>query len=66
MKEKYKNIVHTHALLLINLCASYQMKKKMEKKRIVPIPMVSKIDYRYNAAGRYRFVLVYQDHMTTT
>ncbi|XP_071055094.1 KRAB-A domain-containing protein 2-like [Onthophagus taurus] len=73
-KEKYKNIVRTEILLFINLCAPCQMKQKREKKGIISKPMifndlnsrcqVDLIDYQSHADGKYRFVLVYQDHLT--
>ncbi|XP_071053668.1 KRAB-A domain-containing protein 2-like [Onthophagus taurus] len=73
-KEKYKNIVRTEILLFINLCAPCQMKQKREKNGIISKPMifndlnsrcqVDLIDYQSHADGKYRFVLVYQDHLT--
>ncbi|XP_030765291.1 KRAB-A domain-containing protein 2-like [Sitophilus oryzae] len=73
-KEKYKNIVRTEVLLFINLCVSCQTKQKRQKKGIVSKPtifndwnsrcQVDLIDYQSHADGKYRYVLVYQDHLT--
>lgn len=51
------------------------MKQKREKKGIVSKPMifndlnsrcqVDLIDFQSHADGKYKFVLVYQDHLTT-
>lgn len=74
MREKYKNVVRSEISLFINLCAPCQMKQKREKKGIVSKPMifndlnsrcqVDLIDYQSHADDKYKFVLVYQDHLT--
>ncbi|XP_060873867.1 KRAB-A domain-containing protein 2-like [Metopolophium dirhodum] len=74
LKKKYKNITQSNVKIFLNLCESCVKKQKSEKKGIVTNPMIFSelnsrcqldlIDYQSQADGEYKFVLVYQDHLT--
>jgi len=74
LKRKYKNITQSNVKIFLNLCESCVKKQKSEKKGIVTNPMIFSelnsrrqldlIDYQSQADGEYKFVLVYQDHLT--
>nr|XP_022912037.1 KRAB-A domain-containing protein 2-like [Onthophagus taurus] len=61
-------------MIFLRLCKSCQMKLKSAKKGIVVKPIVSKemnsrcqvdlIDMQTNPDGNFKFILVYQDHLT--
>lgn len=70
----YKNITHEQIKLFLDLCESCQLKRKSEKKGIVVKPIISShfnsrcqvdlIDYQSQPDGNFKFLLVYQDHLT--
>lgn len=70
----YKNLIRADISSFVNLCAPCQMKQKKEKKGIVSKPMVfddlnsrcqvDLIDYQSHPDGPYKFIMVYQDHLT--
>ncbi|GFU12864.1 KRAB-A domain-containing protein 2 [Trichonephila clavipes] len=61
-------------MLYFNLCKQYQIKHGEPKKGIVVKPMISSelnsrcqvdlIDLQTNRDGKYKFIMVYQDHLT--
>ncbi|XP_053309752.1 KRAB-A domain-containing protein 2-like [Spea bombifrons] len=74
LQVKYKNITYEVVMLYLNLCKQCQMKHSAPKKGIVVKPMVSSelnsrcqvdlIDLQSNSDGEYKFIMVYQDHLT--
>ncbi|CAK9816188.1 KRAB-A domain-containing protein 2 [Anthophora plagiata] len=74
LQVKYKNITYEVVMLYLNLCKQCQMKHSAPKKGIVVKPMVSSelnsrcqvdlIDLQSNRNGEYKFIMVYQDHLT--
>lgn len=74
LQVKYKNITYEVVMLYLNLCEQCQMKNNAPKKGIVVKPMVSSelnsrcqvdlIDLQSNRDGEYKFIMVYQDHLT--
>ncbi|XP_023288360.1 KRAB-A domain-containing protein 2 [Orussus abietinus] len=74
LQVKYKNITYEVVMLYLNLCKQCQMKHSAPKKGIVAKPMVSSelnsrcqvdlIDLQSNRDGEYKFIMVYQDHLT--
>lgn len=73
-QKKYKNITQEAIMIYLRLCKSCQMKLKSGKKGIVVKPILSNemnsrcqvdlIDMQTNPDGNYKFILVYQDHLT--
>lgn len=73
-KKKYANITQDVILLYLRLCKPCQMKQKSTRKGLVVKPILSNelnsrcqvdlIDMQTNPDGPYRFILVYQDHLT--
>lgn len=73
-KKKYKNITQEIILMYLKYCEPCQMKQKCKKKGLVTKPMifsemnsraqVDLIDMQSQADGEYRFIMVYQDHVT--
>jgi hypothetical protein len=71
---KYKNISRTEIKLFLLLWELCQKKQKCIKKRIVFKPLiftefnsrcqVDLIDFQTNKDGKYKFIMVYQDHLT--
>lgn len=71
---KYKNITREAIMLYLNLCESCQKKGSTIKKGLVVKPIISKemnsrcqidlIDMQAQPDGNYKFILVYQDHLT--
>ncbi|XP_057654773.1 KRAB-A domain-containing protein 2-like [Diorhabda carinulata] len=74
LQAKYKNITYEVVMLYLNLCKQCQMKYSAPKKGIVVKPMVSSelnsrcqvdlIDLQSNRDGEYKFIMVYQHHLT--
>ncbi|XP_071052347.1 KRAB-A domain-containing protein 2-like [Onthophagus taurus] len=72
--KKYKNITQKHIKSFLNICEVCQQKKKSEKKGVVVKPLISQhlnsrcqvdlIDFQSHPDGNYKFIMVYQDHMT--
>ncbi|XP_060864326.1 KRAB-A domain-containing protein 2-like [Metopolophium dirhodum] len=71
---KYKNITREAIMLYLNLCESCQKKGSTIKKGLVVKPIISKemnsrcqidlIDMQAQPDGNFKFILVYQDHLT--
>ncbi|XP_031344445.1 KRAB-A domain-containing protein 2-like [Photinus pyralis] len=71
---KYKNITREMIVIYLNLCESCQKKQKVPKKGLVVKPILSKdmnsrcqvdlIDMQSQEDEGYKFILVYQDHLT--
>jgi IS30 family transposase len=74
LNNKYKNITREAIMLYHNLCESCQKKGSTIKKGLVVKPIISKeinsrcqidlIDMHAQPDGKYKFILVYQDHLT--
>ncbi|GFX86163.1 KRAB-A domain-containing protein 2 [Trichonephila clavipes] len=74
LQIKYKNITYEVVMLYLNLRKQYQMKYSAPKKGIVGKPVTSSelnskcqvdlIDLQSNRNGKYKFIMVYQDHLT--
>ncbi|GBM60391.1 KRAB-A domain-containing protein 2 [Araneus ventricosus] len=74
LQVKYKNITYEVVMLYLNLCKQCQMKHSAPKKGIVVKPMISSelnsrcqvdlIDLQSHRDGEYKFIMVYQDHLT--
>ncbi|XP_011165454.2 KRAB-A domain-containing protein 2-like [Solenopsis invicta] len=72
--RKYKNITVKAIMTYLKLCQPYQKKQKTLKKGIVIKPIlhsemnsrcqIDLIDLQTNPDGNYKFILVYQDHLT--
>ena len=71
---KYKNVTTECIMIYLNLCTSCLKKSKVAKKGLVVKPMVFKemnyraqvdmIDMQSQPDGDYKWILVYQDHLT--
>ena len=71
---KYKNIMKEDIQTFLNFCEPCQRKRKGTKKEIVVKPIISSelnsrcqvdlIDYQSQSNGVYKYVFVYQDHLT--
>ncbi|XP_026814091.1 LOW QUALITY PROTEIN: KRAB-A domain-containing protein 2-like [Rhopalosiphum maidis] len=74
LNAKYKNITRECLMIYLNLCELCQRKGKTVKKGLVVTPIISSemnsrcqvdwIDMQAQSDGNYRFILVYQDHLT--
>ncbi|GFW08979.1 KRAB-A domain-containing protein 2 [Trichonephila clavipes] len=74
LQIKHKNITCEIVMLHLNSCKQCQMKHSALKKGIVGKPMMSYelyskyqvdlIDLQSNKDGEYKFIMVYQDHLT--
>jgi len=74
LNNKYKNITREAIMLYLNLCESCQKKGSTIKKGLVVKLIISKelnsrcqidlIDMQAQPDGNYKFILVYQDHLT--
>lgn len=74
LKEKYWNITQELVTLFIEGCDNCQMKRKKISKGMVVKPLVSNhmnsrcqidlIDLQTRPDGEFKFILVYQDHLT--
>lgn len=73
-KKKYKNVTQEVIKLYLRLCEPCQKKLKSAKKGIVVKPLLSTemnsrcqvdlIDMQSNPDGDFKFIMVYQDHLT--
>lgn len=71
----YANISRESIELFTSLCENCNMKKKHIAKGVVVKPILSKefnsrgqvdlMDFQSNSDGNYKFLMVYQDHLTT-
>jgi hypothetical protein len=74
LNAKYNNITREYLMIYLNLCEPCQRTGKTVKKRLVVKPIISSeinsrcqvdlIDMQAQPDGNYRFILVYQDHLT--
>lgn len=74
VNTKYKNITRDIIMLYLNSCESCQKKGSTAKKGLVVKPIISSemnsrcqidlIDMQAQSDGEYKFILVYQDHLT--
>uniref|UniRef100_A0A8C4XBG1 Integrase catalytic domain-containing protein n=1 Tax=Erpetoichthys calabaricus TaxID=27687 RepID=A0A8C4XBG1_ERPCA len=70
----YKNITQAQIKMFLDLCEPCQQKQKSAKKGIVVKPIISShfngrcqvdlINYQSQPDGKFKFLLVYQDHLT--
>jgi Integrase zinc binding domain len=73
-KKKYKNITQADIKIFLEMCESCQQKLKKPKKGIVVKPLlfsemnsrcqVDLIDFQSQPDGPFKFIMVYQDHLT--
>ena len=74
VQKKYKNITQEHISLHLTICTSCLKKSSVQKKGVVVKPMVFRdmnsrgqvdlIDMQNQADGEFKWILVYQDHLT--
>ncbi|QQP31420.1 Uncharacterized protein FKW44_025029, partial [Caligus rogercresseyi] len=74
LQKNYCNVTRENIMLFLELCESCQLKQKKVKKGIVVNPIVSQqmnsrcqvdlIDMQSQADREYRYIMVYQDHLT--
>jgi len=74
LNAKYKTITSECLMMYLNLCEPCQKKGNSVKKGLVAKPIISTemnsrcqvdlIDMQAQPDGNYRFILVYQDHLT--
>lgn len=74
LQERYKNITLYEIQTFLNLCELCLVKRKNEKKsplvKSKPVSQfnsrcqVNFIDYQFQADGDYKFIMVYQNHLT--
>lgn len=74
INRRYKNITRKQVLNFINLCELCQQKRSGIKKGIVVKPIISThmnsrcqvdlIDFQSQPDGEFKFIFVYQDHLT--
>lgn len=74
LSKKYKNITQQVINLYLSLCKTCQLKKPTQKKNLTVQPIISKemnsrgqvdlIDMQSQPDGDYKFIMVYQDHLT--
>ena len=74
VQKKYKNITQEHISLYLSICTSCLNKSSVPKKGVVVMPMVFRdmnsrgqvdlIDMQSQADGEFKWILVYQDHLT--
>ena len=74
LQKKYRNITTEQIMIYLNLCETCQKKASMKKKGLVIRPMISNemnsrcqidlIDMQSQADKDYKFICVYQDHLT--
>ena len=74
LNKKYKNITQGHIKSFLDNCETFQQKNKIGNKGVVVKPMVSQhlnsrcqvdlIDFQSHPDGNYKFIMVYQDHLT--
>lgn len=74
LSRKYKNITRCDVEVFLHLCEPCQQKQKGVKKGVVVKPIISPefnsrcqvdlIDFQSHPDGKYKFIVVYQDHLT--
>ncbi|KAI5717175.1 hypothetical protein M8J77_001334 [Diaphorina citri] len=74
LQKKYKNITIQIIMIYLNLCEICQKKSQVPKKGLVVKPLLSKemnsrcqidlIDMQAQADSDFKFIFVYQDHLT--
>lgn len=74
LSTKYKNITREMIVIYLNLCEICQKKQNVPKKGLVVKPILNNemnsrcqvdlIDMQSQADEQYKFILVYQDHLT--
>lgn len=74
LQKKYKNITTEEVMIYLNLCEICQKKSKVPKKGLVVRPMVFQemnsrcqvdlIDMQSQPDNDFKFIFVYQDHLT--
>ena len=74
VQKKYKNITQEHISLYLSICTSCLKKSSVPKKGMVVKPMVYRymnprgqvdlIDMQSQPDGEFKWILVYQDHLT--
>lgn len=74
VKKKYCGITKEAVMIFISYCEECQLKRKKTRKGLVVKPIVSNamnsrcqvdlIDMQSEPDGNYKFILVYQDHLT--
>lgn len=74
LNRKYQNITVEQISVYLKMCETCQLKAKVPKKGLVVKPMVfdelnsrcqiDLIDLQTNSDGDYKFIFVYQDHLT--
>ncbi|KAL4152711.1 hypothetical protein QTP88_000544 [Uroleucon formosanum] len=72
--NKYKNITRNDIETFLHFCEPCQQKQKGSKKRVVVTPIISSdfksrcqvdlIDFQSHPDGKFKFIMVYQDHLT--
>jgi Integrase zinc binding domain len=72
--NKYKNITRNDIETFLHFCEPCQQKQKGSKKGIVVKPIISSdfnsrcqvdlIDFQSHPDGKFKFIMVYQDHLT--
>jgi len=74
IKKKYKNLTQEVVLMFLKFCGPCQTKLSSKRKGLVVKPIthsemnsrcqVDLIDMQSQADGEFRFIMVYQDHLT--
>lgn len=74
LKKKYKNATQQAVMIFVKLCVICQLKSSSKKKGLVVKPMifsnmneqcqVDPIDMQSHPDGLFKFIMVYQDHLT--
>lgn len=74
LQKHYKNTTQQAVMIFLKLCVICQLKSHNTKKGLVVKPMVFStmnercqvdlVDMQSNADGAYKFIMVYQDHLT--
>ena len=72
--NKYKNITRNDIETFLNFCEPCKQKQKGSKKGVVVKPIISSdfnsrcqvdlIDFQSHPDGKFKFIMVYQDHLT--
>ncbi|XP_060848294.1 KRAB-A domain-containing protein 2-like isoform X2 [Rhopalosiphum padi] len=72
--NKYKNITRSDIETFLHFCEPCQQKQKGSKKGVVVKPIISPdfnsrcqvdlIDFQSHPDGKFKFIMVYQDHLT--
>ncbi|XP_050058504.1 SCAN domain-containing protein 3-like [Aphis gossypii] len=72
--NKYKNITRNDIETFLHFCEPCQQKQKGSKKGVVVKPIISSdfnsrcqvdlIDFQSHPDGKFKFIMVYQDHLT--